>query len=423
MVDNVSDLIRRVQAGDLQSYEEVVERLRAWAFSHAFARLGDSQLAEDAVQEAFVEAYRNLGKLSAPEAFASWFQKVLATACNRMTRRRRVVTVPLTGAEETMQGGTSLSSELERIERDRIVHMAIQSLPDSQRTVTALYFIGGMTQREIGDYLSLSEAAVKKRLFNARRKLKEYVINMAKTISDEAMSTEGVSARVIAELVSRPQPLLIEGHPIRSIVDDIKAAIPEYETIESSEIEPRDIYSSIREAYLLEYGGGYCLDSETMLRMHTTGATLRAIQGREPPVRLLTAGRVFRPSEMEDDSHLKVFHQLDLICVDEAASLEGLRTTLERVIRSVLGSVDVRFRESDYRWVDSGMDVDVKVNQEWLGMAGCGMLKPAMLGEAGHDPSHVGGFAFGLGLERLAQVKLGLDSIHELWRPPYVQPT
>ena len=420
MVDNVGDLIRRVQAGDLQSYEEVVERFRAWAFSRAFARLGDSQLAEDAVQEAFVEAYRNLGKLSAPEAFASWFQKVLATACNRMTRRRRVATVPLTGAEETMQGGTSLSSELERIERDRVVHMAIQSLPDSQRTVTALYFIGGMTQREIGDYLSLSEAAVKKRLFNARRKLKEYVINMAKTISDEAMSTEGVSARVIAELVSRPQPLLIEGHPIRSIVDGIKSAIPEYESIESSEIEPRDIYPSIREAYLLEYGGGYCLDHETMLRMHTTGATLRAIQGREPPVRLLTAGRVFRPSEMEDDSHLKVFHQLDVICVDEAASLEGLRTTLERVIRSMLGSVDVRYRESDYRWVDSGMDVDVKVNQEWLGMAGCGMLKPAMLGEAGHDPSHVGGFAFGLGLERLAQVKLGLDSIHELWRPPYV---
>ena len=419
---NVSDLIRRVQAGDLQSYEEVVVRFRAWAFSRAFARLGDSQLAEDSVQEAFVEAYRNLGSLAAPEAFPSWFQRVLATACNRMTRRKTVVTVPLTGAEEAIQGGASPSSSLECRERDRMVQMAIQSLPDSQRTVTALYFIGGMTQREIGNYLGLSEAAVKKRLFSSRRTLKEYVINMAKTISKEAMSADGVSAKVIAELVSRPQPLLIEGHPVRSIVDDIKAALPEYETIESSEIEERDIYPSIREAYLSEYGGGYSLNPETMLRTHTTGATLRAIQGREPPVRLITAGRVFRPGETEDDLHLKVFHQLDLICVEAGVSMECLRATLERVLTSVLGAVEVRYRESDYRWVDCGMDVDVRVNGKWLSMAGCGMLKPAMLGEAGHDPSEVGGFAFGLGLERLAQMRLGIDSIHELWRPPYVQP-
>ena len=294
--------------------------------------------------------------------------------------------------------------------------------PDSQRTVTALYFIGGMTQREIGDYLGLSEAAVKKRLFSARRTLKEYVINMAKTISDEAMSADGVSARVIAELVSRPQPLLIEGHPIRSIVDDIKAALPEYEIIESSEIEQRDIYPSIREAYLSEYGGGYRLDPETMLRTHTTGATLRAIQGRKPPVRLMTAGRVFRPDEREDAQHLKVFHQLDLICVEAGASIETLRTTLERVLTSVLDTVEVRYRESDYRWVDRGMDVDVKMNGEWLGVAGCGLLKPAMLSEAGHDPTKVDGYAFGLGLERLAQLRFGIKDIHELWRPPYVQP-
>ncbi len=75
-----------------------------------------------------------------------------------------------------------------------------------------------MTQREIGDYLGISEAAVKKRLFNARRKLKEYVITMARSISDEAMPADGISARVIAELVSRPQPLLIEDHPMRVIV-------------------------------------------------------------------------------------------------------------------------------------------------------------------------------------------------------------
>ena len=377
---------------------------------------------EDAVQEAFVEAYRNLGSLTAPEAFPSWFQKVVATACDRMTRRKTLPTGSLLDASETAEREDAPFERLERQERDRTVHAAIQSLPDRQRTVTALYFIGGMTQREIGDYLGLSEAAVKKRLFNARRKLKEYVINMARTISDEAMSANGVSAKVVAELVSRPQPLLIEDHPIRAIVDQIKSALPAYEIVESREVEERDIYPSIRREYFAGYGDGYSLDANSMLRTQTSGATLRAIQGREPPVRLITAGRVFRPGEEEDELHLKVFHQLDLICVEPGVSVDILKATLKQVLSAVLGTVDVRYRECDYGWVDGGMDVDVKTKQDWLAVAGCGMLKPAMLREAGHDPQQVNGYAFGLGLERLAQLKLGLESIHELWRPPYLQP-
>lgn len=421
-MSDTAELVRRAQAGDLESYEEIVRRFRASAFGRAFARLGDSHLAEDAVQEAFVEAYRNLGSLTAPEAFPSWFQKVVATACDRMTRRKTLPTGSLLDASETAEREDAPFERLERQERDRTVHAAIQSLPDRQKTVTALYFIGGMTQREIGDYLGLSEAAVKKRLFNARRKLKEYVINMARTISDEAMSANGVSAKVVAELVSRPQPLLIEDHPIRAIVDQIKSALPAYEIVESREVEERDIYPSIRREYFAGYGDGYSLDANSMLRTQTSGATLRAIQGREPPVRLITAGRVFRPGEEEDELHLKVFHQLDLICVEPGVSVDILKATLKQVLSAVLGTVDVRYRECDYGWVDGGMDVDVKTKQDWLAVAGCGMLKPAMLREAGHDPQQVNGYAFGLGLERLAQLKLGLESIHELWRPPYLQP-
>jgi predicted transcriptional regulator len=153
-----------------------------------------------------------------------------------------------------------------------MVHAAIQSLPDSMRIVTALYYIGGMAQREIGKYLGISEPAVKKRLFNARRKLKEYIVNMAKSMSDERMP---------AELVSRPQSPLIKDHPIRKMVDRIEAALPEYEVIESHEVEEMDIYPSIRDSYFSGYGDGYHLDAASMLRSQTSGATLRAIEGRD----------------------------------------------------------------------------------------------------------------------------------------------
>ena len=130
-----------------------------------------------------------------------------------------------------------------------MVHAAIQTLSDNLRMATALYFIGGMSQPEIGVFLGISESAVKRRLFNARRKLREELRNMAKSISDERMPAEEVSARVIAELISRPQPLLISDHPIRQIVDQIRAALPDYEVIESREVEGKAIYPSIQDSY------------------------------------------------------------------------------------------------------------------------------------------------------------------------------
>ena len=210
LLRNISDLVSRAQAGDLASYEEIVRRFQAWAFSRAFSILGDSHLAEDAVQDAFVEAFRNLGSLLAPEAFPSWFQRIVLTACNRITRKRALPASSLDEAQISQRTDLDPSDRIEREERDRMVHIAIQSLSDNLRMVTALYFIGGMSQREVGDYLCLSETVVKKRLFDARRKLRGYLTNMAKSISDERMPAEEISARVIAELISRPQPLLIK---------------------------------------------------------------------------------------------------------------------------------------------------------------------------------------------------------------------
>ena len=421
LLRNISDLVSRAQAGDLASYEEIVRRFQAWAFSRAFSILGDSHLAEDAVQDAFVDAFRNLGSLLAPEAFPSWFQRILLTACNRITRRRVLPASSLDEAQISQRTDLDPSDRIERKERDRMVHIAIQSLSDNLRMVTALYFIGGMSQREVGDYLCLSETVVKKRLFDARRKLRGYLTNMAKSISDERMPAEEVSARVIAELISRPQPLLINDHPIRQIVDQIRAAFPDHEVIESREVEDKEIYPSIQESYFAGYALGYHLDTESMLRTQTSGATLRAIKGRRPPVRLLCAGRVYR-AVGEDAHHLKVFHQLDGVCVAKAASLDELRATLSRLLATVLGPREFSYREEDFGFVDHGMEVYGAFEDRWRSIAGCGMLKPAMLREAGHDPDRVQGYAYGLGLERLAQLKLGLKSVHELWHRPYLQP-
>ena len=415
------DLVRSAQAGNARSYEEIVGRFRASAFGQAFATLGDGQLAEDAVQDAFIQAHLSIQTLADPEAFPSWFRRVVATACSRITRRKSVTTVPLSETEAVAAESEGPSSRLERMERDRLVHAAMQALPEGQRTVTALYYVGGMTQRQVGDYLGISEAAVKKRLHDARRSLGGHVIGMAKTISDGATPDDAVSARVIAELVARPQPLLIEGHPVRTIVDRIRAALPEFESVESPEIEGADLYPSIHRAHASASADAYRFDDRTVLRTQTTWAALRAIRGRTPPVRLIAAGRVFRHCEDEHDLQLRVFHQLDLACVAKGVSVCDLKAMVERVLTAVLNAAEVRYRRSDYGWVDAGMEFGIRSGRDWIALGGCGMLRSAMLAEAGYEPGDAGGYAFGIGLEKLAQVELGLGSLRELWRPPYLQ--
>ena len=420
---HLGECVRRAKNGDVNSYEQIVRRFQAFAFSQAFSMLGDSHLAEEAVQDAFLEAYLKLDSIRAPEAFASWFRRIFFTTCNRITRRISVKTLSLekveSEAEAVADPDESPAEKLEREEREQAVRLAVQNLPDNLRTVTALYYIGGIGQKGIAEYLALPQTTVKKRLFDARKKLKVEITNMAKKIANSKMPAEQVSAKVIAELVRRPQPLLIGNHPMRQIIEQIKKALPEYEMIASSEVEEKSIYPSIQKAFFSPRNI-YHLDATHVLRSQTTGATLRAINGRKPPVKLLTAGRVFR-MEKEDEKHLKVYHQLDGICVAAGASQSDLEETVKKLISIVLGEADVRFRVEHWGFLDGEAGVEVKANDKWISVAGCGILKAEMLKEAGYNTDVVSGYAFGLGLERLAKLKLGLKSVQELWRPPYVR--
>ena len=94
-----------------------------------------------------------------------------------------------------------------------------------------------------------------------------------------------------------------------------------------------------------------------------------------------------------------------------------LKNTLGRLLRAVFGEVELTWSPYDFGFVEHGMEVGTT---EWGDVGGCGLLKHETLREAGYDPGAVSGFAFGLGLERLAVLKFGIDNIHELWQPPYV---
>ncbi len=86
----------------------------------------------------------------------------------------------------------------------------------------------------------------------------------------------------------------------------------------------------------------------------------------------------------------------------------------------MFGEVEIRWRNHDFKFVESGIEFDIRWNEKWFGMGGCGLLKEDMLRKAGFNVKRVSGFAFGLGIERIAMIKQEIDDIRQLWKSPYV---
>ena len=413
-MEELQSLILRTRAGDLNAYGTIVRRFQDMAVGYSYSLLNDFQLAEDAAQEAFVEAFLKLSQLQNPAAFPGWFRKIVFKHCDRFTRDRPEPTISLEETAEITSSEPSPDEIMEAKELKEKVLQTLRTLAEHERTVTALYYIDGYSQKEISDFLELPVTTVKKRLHDSRKRLKERMIEMVSESLKDRSPDEHFSEKVVGELLNRPKPMEIEGHPVRAIWNQIRTALSTYEIIGGEEIVNR----SVEEEMGVTEMAFHVSDNE-ILRTHTTHTTFQAIKGRKPPVRLLAAGRVFRP-DREDRRHSKVFHQVDGICIDKTADLQTLKSTVRKTLIAVFGEVEIRWRNRDFKFIDAGMEFDIRRNEKWIEIGGSGFLKEDMLRQAGFNVNSVSGFAFGLGIDRLAMIKLGIDDIHQLWQSPYV---
>jgi RNA polymerase sigma factor (sigma-70 family) len=414
-VEDVAALVAQAQTGDIEAYGTVVRRFQAMACGYGYSVLGDFHLAQDAAQEAFVEAYRLLDSLREPAAFPGWFRRIVFKHCDRLTRRKRVATVALDSAGDVPDAGPDPGDAAEADEMRRRVMDAIQALPDHERAATLLFYIDGYSQSEVADFLEVPVTTVKNRLHRSRKRLKERMLDMVEETLKGNAPDERFSQEVIAELRGRPRPLETKGHPVRVAFEAIREALPEYECIDGDEVvdksDPAGVYDS--------HENVYHVDDEKVLRSETTVTMIREAAGRTPPVRLITAGRVFRPAQ-EDKRHRKVFHQAEVLHIGADVTPDVMKATLLTAVQAVLGPVDPKWVPHAYERFEDSCELEIKAGSEWARIAGCGMMKRGTLEGAGYDPEAVKGMAFAVGLEWLAMLKLDLDDIEALWKPPYV---
>jgi phenylalanyl-tRNA synthetase alpha chain len=166
----------------------------------------------------------------------------------------------------------------------------------------------------------------------------------------------------------------------------------------------------------------YYFNDKVLLRTHTSPMQIRTMERRQPPVRIIAPGKVYRRDS--DITHAPMFHQVEGLLVDRGVTFADLKGTLTAFVHEMFGpEVSLRFRPSYFPFTEPSAEVDIECVicrgagcrvckiTGWLEILGAGMVHPAVFEAVGYDPEEVTGFAFGLGIERIAMLKYGIDDI------------
>jgi phenylalanyl-tRNA synthetase alpha chain len=163
-------------------------------------------------------------------------------------------------------------------------------------------------------------------------------------------------------------------------------------------------------------------DEKYLLRTHTSSVQIRAMLKGPPPLRVVSPGRVYR-RDTSDATHSANFHQLECLYVDKNVTVRDLKALLDYIFASLLGKdTKTRFRPHYFGYTEPSFEVDLsakhlpKVKKEWIEIGGCGIVDPAVFEAVGYDPEVWSGYAFGMGLERLAMLVYGIDDIRYFYQ-------
>ena len=160
----------------------------------------------------------------------------------------------------------------------------------------------------------------------------------------------------------------------------------------------------------------YVEGKQNVLRTHTSPVQIRSMLESKPPIAFTSAGKVYRKDD--DSTHLPMFHQVEGIYVDKNVTFANLKDLIHQILHELFGeNVEIRFRPSYFPFTEPSAEVDIlSENGKWLEILGCGVVNPVVLENCNIDSNHFSGLAFGLGVERIAMLKYGVNDIREFYK-------
>jgi phenylalanyl-tRNA synthetase alpha chain len=244
-------------------------------------------------------------------------------------------------------------------------------------------------------------------------------------LQKEAFLSAQIQAQLAAETIDVTMPGVYvpigRVHPLNSIIDRVTdifvgmgytvATGPEMETdyynFEALNTPADHPARDMQDTFYLPDGN--------LLRTQTSAVQIHYMEENEPPIRILAPGRCYRRDTV-DATHSAVFHQVELLAVDQNLTFTDLKGTIKEFLAQLFGEdLPIRFRASYFPFTEPSAEVDVQWQGKWLEIMGCGMVDPNVLTKVGYDPEVYSGFAAGLGAERLAMVLHQIDDIRRLY--------
>ena len=212
-------------------------------------------------------------------------------------------------------------------------------------------------------------------------------------------------------------------HPINSLKDDILSFLASlgFKIVEGPEIETEEYnfdMLNIKKSHPARqmHDTFYVNDKKNVLRTHTSPVQIRSLLNNTPPLAFSSGGKVYRKDD--DATHLPMFHQVEGICVEEDITFSHLKSLIYQVIYFLFGDeVKIRFRPSYFPFTEPSAEVDIlSSNNKWLEILGCGIVNPVVLENCNIDSKKYSGFAFGLGIERIAMLKHDVHDIRDFYK-------
>jgi phenylalanyl-tRNA synthetase alpha chain len=212
-------------------------------------------------------------------------------------------------------------------------------------------------------------------------------------------------------------------HPINQIKDYLLKLLTNigFEEVHGPEIETEEFnfdMLNIKKSHPARqmHDTFYAEGKKNVLRTHTSPVQIRGMLESKPPIAFISAGKVYRKDD--DATHLPMFHQVEGIYVDENVTFANLKDLIHQILHELFGdNVQIRFRPSYFPFTEPSAEVDIlSENGKWLEILGCGIVNPVVLENCNIDPNKFSGLAFGLGVERIAMLKYGVNDIREFYK-------
>ena len=250
----------------------------------------------------------------------------------------------------------------------------------------------------------------------AVNKLKDFLSESIQTKKTE-LDDQPQADTSFDETLPGLQPQVGRIHPITQTIQEISKIFERlgFEIVSGPEIET-EFYNFTALNIPLDHPSRDGFDTfytaqNQVLRSQTSTVQIRVMQDRKPPLRIIAPGRVYRPDAV-DASHSFMFHQVEGLMVDESVTFSDLKGVLQLFLRELFGSdTKVRFRPHFFPFTEPSVEVDIRWGKGWLEILGAGSVHPNVFQSVGYDPKGVQGFAFGLGVERMAMLRHGIPDI------------